>query len=311
VLARVAAALVIWAAVPVARVAWLDGEAQADTILLSILWTGQLYAAIYLVVERERELPELRSTVVADAFYLLALPRLVTPFFQPISPRQLAHCERPEMPADRIWRAAGLAAYAAGVAVLASTLGEVAGRIEYAPLALAVRFCQLYARVTFTIFTAVAVFRLLGFYLPSGFRTPFLSRSFAEFFRRYNYYVRDAVLSLFYYPLLGRLRHSLSPRAATIVSGYAAIVLGSFLLHDLLIPMATTIDPRSVIGYSVDPVRLIGLLGLWTLTIVPTAGLTPRRPPQRSPARTVLAIVAFNAVYVALWYAQYVGRGHR
>ena len=311
VLARACAALVLWAVVPVARVIWLDGRAQADTVLLSILWAGQLYAALYLVVERERELPELRSTALADAFYLLALPRLVTPFFQPISPRQLASCERPEMPADRIWRAAGLAAYAAGVAVLAATLGEVARRIACTPVALGVRFCQYYARITFTIFTAVAVFRLLGFYLPSGFRTPFLSRSFAEFFRRYNYYVRDAVVSLFYYPLLGRLRHGLSPRAATIVSAYGAIVLGSFLLHDVLIPMATTIDPGAALGYAVDPIRMVGLVGVWTLIIVPTAGLTPRRPLPRSRARMILGIVAFNAVYFALWYAQYVGRGRR
>jgi hypothetical protein len=262
VVARVIASLVGWAALPVVRVVWLDGGAQADTILLSILWAGQLYSALYLILERERELPDLRSTALADAFYLLALPRLVTPFFQPISPRQLAGCERPEMAANRIWRAAGLAAYAAGLAVLATTLGELAWRIAWEPLALGVRFCQYYARVAFTIFTAVAVFRLLGFDIPSGFRTPFLSRSFAEFFRRYNYYVRDAVVSLFYYPLLGRLRHGRSPRAATILSAYLAIVIGSFLLHDVLIPMATTTDPRSALRYSVDPARMIGLVGV-------------------------------------------------
>jgi hypothetical protein len=310
VLAQVAVSLIAWAIVPVARVCWLDGDAQAHTIVLSILWGGQLYAAFYLVIERARELPARRSTVLADAFYLLALPRLVVPFFQPISPRQLARCERPDMPLDRIWRAAGLAAYAAGVAVLAWTLGGVARRIDYPPLVLAVRFCHLYARATYTIFIAVAMFRLLGFYLPSGFRTPFLSRSFAEFFRRYNYYVRDAVLSLFYYPLLGRLRHSLSPRAATIVSAYAAIVLGSFLLHDLLVPMVTTIEPSSVIGYYVDPVRIAGIVALWTLIIVPTAGMGPRRLPPRSRLRSILGIVAFNRVYVAVWYAQDVGRGH-
>jgi hypothetical protein len=242
--------------------------------------------------------------VVADAFYLLALPRLVVPFFQPISPRQLAYCERPGMPAGKIWRAAGLAAYAAGVAVLAWTLGDLARQISYRPVVLVVQFCQFYARVTCTILTAVAMFRLLGFYLPSGFRTPFLSSSFAEFFRRYNYYVRDAVLSLFYYPLLGRLRHSLSPRVATIVSSYVAIVVGAFLLHDVLVPMATTIEPSSTLRYYLDPVRIAGFLALWTLIIVPTAGLAPRPAPPRSRTRTIIGIVAFNLVYFVLWYAQ-------
>jgi hypothetical protein len=310
VLARLAIALAAWLTVPIARVAWLDGDAQADTIALSIVWAGQLYAAFYLIIERERERdqPARRATLLDDAFYLLALPRLVVPFFQPISPRQLARCERPDPPRPMLRRAAGLAGYAALSAALAWTLGDVARQLEPRPLALAVRFIALYARVTYTIFTAVAVFRLLGFDLPSGFRTPFLSRSFAEFFRRYNYYVRDAVLSLFYFPLLGRLRHSLSPRAATIVSAYVAILAGSFLLHDLLIPMTTTIEPRSTVGYYLDPVRLAGFVALWTLIIVPNAGIAPRREPPRSRTRAILAVVAFNAVYFALWYLQDVGR---
>src|SRR5439155_22653954 len=195
--------LIGWSVVPITRDVWLDGAAQADTIVLAIVWAGQLYSALYLIIERERESPAGRPTALADAFYLLALPRLVVPYFQPISPRRLARCERPDLPAVTVWRAAGLAGYAAGLAVLAWTLGEVASQVQPRPLALAVQFCRFYARATYTIFTAVAMYRLLGFDLPSGFRTPFLSRSFAEFFRRFNHYVRDAVVSLFYYPLLG------------------------------------------------------------------------------------------------------------
>ena len=307
--ARVAIAVVAWAAIPAARVWWLDGAAQAETILLSIVWAGQLYSALYLAIEREREDPGRRSSVVADAFYLLAPPRLVVPFFQPISPRQLARSERALPSPALLRRAAGLAGYAAAVAVLAWQLGDLARQIEPRPLVFAVRFCRFYAHATYTIFTAVAVFRLLGFHLPSGFRAPFLSRSFAEFFRRFNYYVRDAVLSIFYYPLLGRLRHGRSPRAATIASAYAAIVLGSFVLHDLLVPMATTIEPLSTVRYYLDPVRVAGMLALWTLIIVPTAGIAPRRPPPRSRLRSALQIAAFNAVYLVLWYLQDVGRG--
>lgn len=416
VLARLALVLLAWLALPVARFAYLDAEAQAETILLALVWIGQLYAGFYLVVERARELPmlppsppadarghrrgrrkrppparppreepqraepqraepqraepqkgeprhgeprrgELRllpsakarrsnagaprrgerkpgephqrepgragagadraqrvaqpglAGVVADAFYLLALPRLVTPFFQPISPSQLARCERSDPPLPVIGRAAGLAGYAAAVAVAAGVLDGLARELEPAPLAIAVRFLGLYARATYTIFTAVAVFRLLGWHLPSGYRTPFLSSSFAEFFRRYNYYVRDAVLSLFYYPLLGRLRHSMSPRAASIVSAYVAILFGSFLLHDLLVPLSVTVEPFSALGYFADPVRLAGFAIMWTLIIVPTAGIAPRREPPRSRSRTLLQIIAFNVVYLALWYGQVVGRG--
>jgi hypothetical protein len=309
VFARLAIALIAWSVVPITRDVWLDGAAQAETIVLAIVWAGQLYSALYLIVERERESPAARSTALADAFYLLALPRLVVPYFQPISPRRLARCERPDLPAVTVWRAAGLAGYAAGLAVLAWTLAEVAPQVEPRPLALAVRFCRFYAHATYTIFTAVAMYRLLGFDLPSGFRMPFLSRSFAEFFRRFNHYVRDAVVSLFYYPLLGRLRLSLPPRAATIVSAYVAIVVGSFLFHDVLVPVSIAIEPGSTIGYYLDPIRVLGMVALWTLIIVPNAGIAPRRPTPRSRARTMLEIAAFNAVYFVLWYAQEVGRG--
>jgi hypothetical protein len=309
VVARLATALIAWLSVPLARNLWLDGDAQADTIVLALVWAGQLYTAFYLIIEREREPPPQRTTVLADAFYLLALPRLVVPFFQPISPRQITRCELPDPPIRMLQRAAGLAGYAAACAVLAGVLGDLAQRIAIRPLALVVAFCAFYARATYTIFTAIAVFRMLGFDLPSGFRTPFLSRSFAEFFRRYNYYVRDAVLSLFYFPLLGRLRHSLPPRAATIASAYIAILVGSFALHDFLIPMAVTAQPRFVIGYYLDPVRVAGLVALWTLIIVPTAGIAPRREPPRSRARTILAIAGFNLMYFALWYLQEIGHG--
>jgi hypothetical protein len=307
--ARIAIAIAAWAVIPVARIVWLDGAAQADTIALSIVWAGELYSALYLAVEREREPVERRSGVIADAFYLLAPPRLIAPFFQPISPRQLARSERAAPSSVLLWRAAGLAGYAAAVAVVATLLGEALHHVHSRPLVLAIRFVHWYARATQAIFTAIAVFRLLGFHLPSGFRAPFLSRSFAEFFRRFNHYVRDAVLSVFYYPLLGRLRHGRSPRAATILSAYVAIIIGSFALHDLLVPMATTIAPMSSLGYFIDPVRVVAMLGLWTLIIVPTAGIAPRRPVPRSRLRVTLEIAAFNVVYLALWYAQDVGRG--
>ncbi|MFN0245627.1 MAG: hypothetical protein ACKV2T_01880 [Kofleriaceae bacterium] len=307
---RIAIVGVAWAALPVARVYWLGTDAQVATILVMMLWTGQLYSAIYLIVERAREPEAERTTARSDAFYLLAPPRLIVPFFQPISPRQLAAAIRPEMPLSLLKRSAGLAGYALLVAVATPQLGVLAERQAYYAVEVAITFVHVYARMTFTIFLAIALFRLLGFNLRSGFDAPFLSRSFAEFFRRFNYYVRDAVLSLFYYPLLGHLRTKFSPRVATIISAYVAILVGSFLLHDVLVPMSLTIAPHDPLRYYLDPVRVAGFFVLWTLIIVPTAGIAPTRPPPMSRTKAILAIALFNVVYFALWYAQHVGRGH-
>jgi hypothetical protein len=171
------------------------------------------------------------------------------------------------------------------------------------------RFLAGYAHVTYTIFLAIAVYRLLGFELPSGFRRPFLSRSFAEFFRSFNHYVRDAVLSLLYFPMLGHLRHHARPRIATIGAAYTSIVIGSFLLHDLLVPLAISVDPAGTLAFYADPVRVASMLALWTLIIVPNAGIAPRQRPPRSRTRIAASVIVFNVLYFAIWLAQQEGRG--
>jgi hypothetical protein len=170
------------------------------------------------------------------------------------------------------------------------------------------RFVGGYARLTYTIFLAIAVFRLLGYELPSGYRRPFLSRSFGEFFRRFNHYVRDAVLSLFYFPTLGHLRNHAPARVATIASAYVSILIGSFLMHDLLVPFATTLEPAGTAAFYLDPVRVGGMLALWTLIVVPHAGIAPRRQPAMSRTRAVLQLIAFNVIYFAIWFAEREGR---
>ena len=253
-----------------------------------------------------------------DVFYLAALPRIVVPYFQPISPSLIAARERPRMPWRVAWRGAGLGAWGAVSAVAAWRLVRTVQTIHHPTvraivhqrLVLAlVRFIAGYAHLTYTIFLAVAVYRLLGFELPSGFRRPFLSRSFGEFFRSFNHYVRDAVLSLFYFPMLGHLRHHARPRIATIGAAYTSIVIGSFLLHDLLVPFAISVDPVGTFAFYLDPVRIASMVALWTLIIVPSAGIAPRRRPPTSRIRAVVAVIAFNALYFAIWLAQREGRG--
>lgn len=315
---RLALALAAWLTVPVLRLCVLDADAQADTIVLAMVWAGQLYSAFYVIVERERETPERRPGVMFDVFYLAALPRIVVPYFQPISPSLIAARERPRMPWRVVARGAGLGAWGAVSAVAAWQLISTVATLPHPTVHAIVhqrlvfellRFIAGYAHLTYTIFLAVAVYRLLGFELPSGFRRPFLSQSFGEFFRSFNHYVRDAVLSLFYFPMLGHLRHHARPRLATIGAAYASIVIGSFLLHDLLVPFAISVDPVGTSAFYLDPVRVGSMLALWTLIIVPNAGIAPRRRAPRSRIRIVISVIAFNVLYFAIWLAQREGRG--
>jgi hypothetical protein len=318
VASKLALALAAWLTVPVLRMWVLDADAQADTITLAMVWAGQLYSAFYVIVERERATPERRPSAAFDVFYLAALPRIVVPYFQPISPSLIAARERARMPWRVVARGAGLGAWGAASAVAAWQLVRTVETIDHPTVHAIVhqrfvfellRFIAGYAHVTYTIFLAVAVYRLLGFELPSGFRRPFLSQSFGEFFRSFNHYVRDAVLSLFYFPMLGHLRHHARPRIATIGAAYASIVIGSFLLHDLLVPLAISVDPVGTFAFYLDPVRIGSMLALWTLIIIPNAGIAPRRRPPRSLIRVVVAVIAFNGLYFAIWFAQWEGRG--
>jgi hypothetical protein len=318
VASKLALALAAWLPVPVLRLFVLDADAQADTIVLAVVWAGQLYSAFYVIVEREREAPERRPSAAFDAFYLAALPRIVVPYFQPISPSLIAARERPRMPWRVVARGAGLGAWGAVSAVAAWQFVATVGSIDHPTVHAIVhqrlvfellRFLAAYAHITYTIFLAVAVYRLLGFELPSGFRRPFLSRSFGEFFRSFNHYVRDAVLSLFYFPMLGHLRHRARARLATIGAAYTSIVIGSFLLHDLLVPIAISVEPVGTLALHLDPVRMVSLVALWTLIIVPNAGIAPRRRPPMSRTRIVVSVIMVNVLYFAIWLAQREGRG--
>jgi hypothetical protein len=262
-----------------------------------------LYATLYLIVERARSLPGETSTLRDDAFYLLAPPRMVMPFFQPISPRELITSERPNYPRRLIGRGATLAGYALALALAANQLDRLSHHVPQ-PANLAIEFCVHYARAAHAIILAIAAFRLLGYDLPPGFRWPFLSRSFAEFFRRYNHYVRDAVVALFFFPILGNLRRHWPRRAASITAAFLGILVGSLALQDLLIPCGLSLHPIEMARGLLRPARFVGMVIMWMLIVLPNAGIVPRRRAEVGKLRAVFQIVLVDAVYAVLWYVQ-------
>jgi hypothetical protein len=302
---RFVIAIAAWLVVPVLRVGTFrrNADLQAQTILLAQLWIGMLYAAMYMIVERARALPDEKPTLVDDAFYLLAPPRLVMPFFQPISPREVVLAQRPQFPKRLLRRGAGLAVYAL---VLAVATHELESYAKYLPhgFALPIKFLAHYARAAHSIMLGMAAFRLLGYDVAAGFRFPFLSRTFADFFRRYNHYVRDAVVSLFFMPALGHLRHRMPRRAASIAAAYFGIFVGSLALQDLLIPAGISLRPLATIHALLRPHRIVGMLIMWGLIVVPNAGLAPRRRAAVPRWRAVLQVILVDAIYAGLWYLQ-------
>jgi hypothetical protein len=291
---RVAAILGLWLAWFLVRIPDPRGN-----YLFVLLWAQLAYSSVYLIIEHARK-PTAQS-LGADLFYLVAFPRLLIPFYQPISPAYLWAQDR-RIPGWRlVVRAVLLAAWGVAWHVGCRQLAGRIGRYDY-PLRWVLDLLFFYGQVTSSIFVAVAVFRLLGFDLQSGFRAPWLSSSFAEFFRRFNSYVRDAVVSLFYLPLLGWLRGRVPRVVAKLLAGYGAIFLGSFLLNDLLVPAATSAS-LAALSTGVEPRHVLLLFAFWTAIVVPRAGLIPVRQPPTPPSRwrRALRIVLFDLMWLTFW----------
>jgi hypothetical protein len=203
-------------------------------------------------------------------------------------------------------RALALGLYAVGLCVGIARLRLLLTPDTALPLRLGVDFASWYCVFAIQIFLSVTLFRLMGFDLPSGFKFPFLSRSFADFFRRWNHYVRDAVLTLFYLPMMQRLRKCANDRTAHLIAGYTAILIGSFVLNDLLVPVATSAEPLSAARKELsETAKHIWFVVYWTGVVWPTAALQKpeARLGTRDRRRAVFEVVRFFIVSMAIWVA--------
>lgn len=297
-------ALVAWSVLPVWK--WQFGEqfpVNNRTMFVGILWAQAAYASVYLLVERARARKE-RPSVIDDLTYLTLLPRLVEPFFQPLSPKYMFSVESPTAQWRQLGRAMGLGLFglALGVAVhhLQTLKPEVA---FFEPLAIAHAILLFYCAFAGQCFVSMALIRFLGFDVASGMKQPFLSRSFREFFRRWNHYIRDAVVTLFLFPLQGWLRKRFSPRVARALAAYGAIIIGSLILNDILVPTVTAYEMSNGIEERASIRRLLIHVIYWSAIILPKAGLEVTAEHrkagwQRRAFETARFLVGFGLV----WY---------
>jgi hypothetical protein len=296
---QLAIALVAWALLPVGRWVLAARSPRALPVSLMMVWAALAYSAIYLLVERarQRRVPPLAD----DLFYLVAPPRLLCPFSQPISPSHLYQHEGSEVTTRHVARGVLLGVYAMALGVGTVPFRHWVARPHSPLVAIPAEIVAVYFAFGKTIFIAVSLFRLMGFDISSGMRQPFLATSFADYFSRFNHYVRDAVLSLFFIPLFVSLRRRMSPRVAAVIAGYVSIVVGSFLLNQLLVPVSTSLDWRTALKTELDPSTLLVMALYWSAIVLPSASFDagPRRPAR---SRS-LQVVRFLAIYVLFWTA--------
>jgi len=86
----------------------------------------------------------------------------------------------------------------------------------------------------------VGMMRVLGFDIPAGSDRPYLSRSVLDFWRRWNTYFRDFLLTLAYYPTALAMKRR--PYVAVAVAGTMVFLLSGFA-HSISLAIR---DPGSV-----------------------------------------------------------------
>src|SRR5262249_54004432 len=111
---QIAITLVLWFTVPIFRATPLSRPITDSIFFFGVIWAGLAYSAIYLLVEHRRAGPTPLSWL-KEVLYLLALPRIVEPFFQPISPKYLYAREQRTPTPRLIFRATGLALWGLGL----------------------------------------------------------------------------------------------------------------------------------------------------------------------------------------------------
>jgi hypothetical protein len=301
----------IWTAAAVGK--WMIPRGHFGLILgvLSMYWSCLPAAIICLVVERGRGQLE-SATPVQEGTYLLALPRFFLPFLQPIGARRFIESRRQFFTWQLALSALGLCLYS-GLLRLAIKDRRYLfppsqadfWQFDHVPRLLNDAL-YIYGVNAAQLFAAVALLRLLGYGLGSGFRYPLLSSSFADVFRRWNYYYFEFVTGIFLIPLVSRLQRRMPLWLAYVLAGYPSILLGVWALDNIAFQIAIGRNATPLLNELREWNQLAGYIALWSLIIFPQLVLARLRRFRkhlwwRIGAHALTLAVGFGALIAAYY----------
>ena len=211
------------------------------------------------------------------------MPRFFLPFGQPIGARHFTDSYKQTIAPRLALSALGLGLYGAFLQWLIKDLEYISKvpqvdlwRIEHVPH-LANNAVLIYCLNAAQIFCAVAVFRLLGYGLGSGFRFPLLASSITDGFKRWNYYYYGFVSTIIYLPLVSKLRRWMPLWLAYVLAGYPSIVLGVWAFDNIALQIAFNWNSTALRNELTNWREFSGYLVAWSLIIVPQVLLAPFR----------------------------------
>jgi D-alanyl-lipoteichoic acid acyltransferase DltB (MBOAT superfamily) len=132
------------------------------------------------------------------------------------------------------------------------------------------------------IHLAVGMMRVLGFDIPAGSDKPYLSRNILDFWRRWNTYYRDYLLTLAYYPIAMKLKRR--PYLAVAVGGASAFLL-SGVAHaaQIFLRYPERLSVRRFLEAQVWAVLYGALIVVWMLLEARKARSRMRAPRGEAP----------------------------
>lgn len=139
------------------------------------------------------------------------------------------------------------------------------------------------------IHLAIGMMRVLGFDIPAGSDKPYLSRNILDFWRRWNTYYRDYLLTLAYYPIAMKLKRR--PYLAVALGGAGAFLL-SGVAHaaQIFLRHPETLTARRFLEAQAWAVLYGALIVVWMILEARKARSRMRAPGREVPAGWVTRI---------------------
>jgi hypothetical protein len=213
---------------------WLHAQFTSESFLTSMLYSGFWVSMFYpsLILLQIKEPLAFTDSLAAQLFIV----KWAQPYFQPISPQAILASITPRQSLMSFVGALWLFVWGK----LCLSAGPLVTSSPSTPFALGVvqLIFKTYAFGAGQLFVSIGLARAMGFNLDRGTHFPFLAKSFSDVYRRWNTYVREAVLTLVVRPYYERFGPPKS-RIGNMMLRFGAIVLGSYVLNHLLVPQAS------------------------------------------------------------------------
>lgn len=262
----------------------LIGDPYRTTVLI-VGWEFTLSSYSYFIENRNSDVaPRLREAL----FFLVVNPTLV----YSMRGRKTGEANLSARSWGRILLGIASVATCLGIRYVAIGQGLLVGFVLASPLATFLMVLSEYFVQSGRASIEIGLMRFLGWSIPERYRYPFLAKSPADFWRRWNIYIGLWVKEYLYLPLLKYIR-KISPKTSravlTSIAAFAAFLFVG-IYHDLCLSLR---NPQAFVGgatfaFFINALALIA----WRQSAMKLSVFIPKVFVNHQPLRVTLAAIS-------------------